>query len=170
MTEGTGGPGPELLGTRLRHLLDLVEGDVTEVYADLGLAGFRPRYTPIVWAVASSERSSIRDLAAAVGVTHSAASQTVAQMAEDGLVVLTPGTDARTRIVELTPKARRLLPLLRAEWQATTEAARVLDAELSTPLSAVLDEAIDAVERRSMRRRIADVAPEITRLSHDEAP
>ncbi|APU21698.1 MarR family winged helix-turn-helix transcriptional regulator [Actinoalloteichus sp. GBA129-24] len=170
MTEGTDTTGPELLGTRLRHLLELMEGDVAAVYADLGLADFRPRYTPIVWAVAASGGSSIRDLAAAVGVTHSAASQTVAQMAEDGLVVLTPGSDARTRIVGLTPKAERLLPRLRAEWQATTTAARALDAELSAPLSALVDEAIAAVRRRPMRQRIADVAPDLIAQHRDDRP
>ncbi|WP_371871428.1 hypothetical protein [Phytohabitans rumicis] len=46
---------------------------------------------------------SIRALAGAVGVTHSAASQTVAQMAKAGYVTLEPGTDARQRIVHLTP-------------------------------------------------------------------
>src|SRR5262249_36433404 len=70
-------PGPEVLGTRLRHLLELLEGDVAQVYADLGLAGFRSRYTPIVRILATAGPSAIRDLALAIGVTHSAASQTV---------------------------------------------------------------------------------------------
>jgi DNA-binding MarR family transcriptional regulator len=150
--------GPELLGTRLRHLLELLDGDVAGVYADLGLAGFRPRFTPIVRVLAASEPHSIRDLAQAVGVTHSAASQTVAQMAKDDLVVIAPGDDARERVIRLTPKARSLLPMLEAEWSATAAAAAELEAELSFPLSRLVGEALDALRRRPMRQRIADVA------------
>ncbi|MEH0829518.1 MULTISPECIES: MarR family winged helix-turn-helix transcriptional regulator [unclassified Micromonospora] len=154
-------PGPELLGTRLRHLLDLLDGDVAAVYADLGLPGFRPRFTPIVRALASGGPAPIRALAQATGVTHSAASQTVAQLAKEDLVTLTPGADARQRIVHLTPKAEALLPVLDAEWAATTAAARRFEAELPYPLSRLVDEALAALGRRSMRQRIADVAPDL---------
>jgi DNA-binding MarR family transcriptional regulator len=149
-------PGPEVLGTRLRHLLERLDGDVAQVYADLGLAGFRPRYTPIVRILATAGPSPIRDLARAIGVTHSAASQTVTQMADEGLVALRPGEDARHRIVRLTPKARRLLPVLDKEFAVTTAAARALDAELSYPLSRLVDEALEALRRKPMRTRIAE--------------
>jgi DNA-binding MarR family transcriptional regulator len=152
--------GPELLGTRLRHLLDLLDADVQAVYADLGLDGIRPRFTPIIRTLAAAGPSSIRQLARAIGVTHSAASQTVAQMARQELVELTPGEDARQRIVRLTPKAKRLLPALDAEWAATAAAASALEAELSFPLSRLVDEALAALSRRPMRERIAAAALE----------
>ncbi|MEV6581890.1 MarR family transcriptional regulator [Streptomyces sp. NPDC051582] len=138
-----------------------MDGDVASVYADLGLTGFRPRFAPVVRALAASGPSSIRDLARATGVTHSAASQTVAQMAEEALVGFAPGADARQRIVRLTPKAESLLPMLDAEWAATTAAATQLEAELSFPLSRLVGEALDALRRRPMRRRITDAAPRL---------
>ncbi|MFE0422042.1 MarR family winged helix-turn-helix transcriptional regulator [Streptomyces sp. NPDC058953] len=150
--------GPELLGTRLRHLLELLDGDVAAVYADLGLPGFRPRYTPVVRVLAAEGPRSIRDLALATGVTHSAMSQTVARMAEDGLATLSPGADARSRIVRPTPAAEELLPVLARESAATAEAAARLEAELSYPLSALVDEAIAALRGRPMRARIAECA------------
>jgi DNA-binding MarR family transcriptional regulator len=156
-----GTPGPELLGTRLRHLLDLLDADVSAVYTDLGLDGFRPRFTPIVRELATAGPSSIRDLAKATGVTHSAASQTVAQMARQDLVVLAPGADGRERIVRLTRAAERLVPVLEAEWAATAAAATALEAELSFPLSRLVDEALEALRRRPMRERIATVAPDL---------
>ncbi|MEU6744172.1 MarR family transcriptional regulator [Streptosporangium sandarakinum] len=148
-------PGPELLGTRLRHLIDLMDAEVAAVHADLGLEGFRPRFAAVVRALAAAGPRSIRDLARALGVTHSAASQTVAQMARQDLVTLTPGEDARTRIVRLTPRAEALLPALEVEWDATAAAAAELEAELSFPLSALVEEVLDALERRPLRRRIA---------------
>ncbi|MFH8371217.1 MarR family winged helix-turn-helix transcriptional regulator [Streptomyces sp. NPDC018031] len=146
---------PELLGTRLRHLLELLEADVAAVYTDLGLAGFRPRFTPVIRVLAASGPAAIRDLAEATGVTHSAASQTVAELVRAGLVAVVPGQDARRRIVRLTPEAERLLPALAAEHTATTAAAIAFEAELSFPLSRLVDEALDALHRRPMRERIA---------------
>ncbi|WP_433370115.1 MarR family winged helix-turn-helix transcriptional regulator [Streptosporangium sp. CA-115845] len=146
---------PELLGTRLRHLLDQLDAGVAAVYTDLGLDGFRPRYTPILRTLAATGPSSIRDLGRAIGVTHSAASQTVAQLAKEGLVTLTPGADARQRIVRLTARAESLMPLLDKEWAATSAAAAELEAELSYPLSRLVDEALESLSRRPMRDRIA---------------
>ncbi|MBB5802508.1 DNA-binding MarR family transcriptional regulator [Saccharothrix ecbatanensis] len=149
-------PAPEFLGTRLRHLLDLLDSGVARVYTDLGLPGFRPRYTPVIRLVHTGGPQSIRDLANTIGVTHSAVSQTVNQMRRDGLVDLRPGDDARQRIVHLTDHARAILPTLDAEWQATTAAARTLDAELPHPLTDLVAAALEALGERPMHDRIHD--------------
>ncbi len=145
----------ELLGTQLRHLLELLDGAVAEVYRGLGMAGFRPRYTPILRVLAADGPQSIRELAKATSVTHSAASQTVAQLTREGYVELEPGRDARQRIVHLTPAARSMLPKLEAEWAATTAAASELEDELPFSLSELLAATTAALERRSFRERIA---------------
>ncbi|MFE9750005.1 MarR family winged helix-turn-helix transcriptional regulator [Saccharothrix saharensis] len=149
-------PAGQFLGTRLRHLLDLLETDVARVYTDLGLPGFRPRYTPVIRLVHTHGPQSIRDLADTIGVTHSAISQTANQMRRDGLVDLKPGDDARHRIVHLTDHARAILPTLDAEWTATTAAARDLDAELPYPLTTLVDAALRALGEKSLRDRITD--------------
>ena len=146
------------LGTLMRHLLELLDGDVARVYADLGVPDYRPRYSPVVRALTDLGPLSIRDLAAAVGVTHSAASQTAAQMARHGLLTLEAGTDARQRIARLTDRARALLPLIEAEWAATSAAAAELEAELPAALTEVLIQAERAVLARPVRTRIADAA------------
>ncbi len=144
------------MGTLLRHVLELTEADVSAFFEDIGLGDYRPRFTPIVRAIVARGPMPIRDLAAEVGVTHSAASQTVAQMARQDLVSLRPGRDARQRIVSLTEKTRRLMPTLEAEWTATQAAAEHLEAELPYPLREVLVAAIEALERKSLRDRIAE--------------
>lgn len=155
-------PGPELLGTRLRLLLTELDAGVAAVYDDLGLEGVRPRYAPVLRALAADGPSSIQDLAAATGVTHSAASQTVAQLVKDGLVTVGPGSDGRRRIASLTARARSLLPALDAEWRATAAAATAFEAELPFPLSELIGEALEALRRRPMRERILDAAPHAT--------
>ncbi|WP_369196747.1 MarR family winged helix-turn-helix transcriptional regulator [Streptomyces djakartensis] len=149
-------PDPCAVGTLLRHVLELLDGDVAEVYAEQGVPEYRPRFSPAVRALVAEGPLPVRDLAAAMGVTHSAASQTAAQMARAGLVTHTPDpSDARRRLVALTAKARALLPRIEAEWEATRAAMAELDAELSVPLARVLAETVEAVTRRPFRERIA---------------
>ncbi|RQW82890.1 MarR family winged helix-turn-helix transcriptional regulator, partial [Micromonospora globispora] len=151
----TGTPDREALGTLLRHVLELLDGDVATVYADLDLAEYRPRFSPLVRVLVADGPLPIRDLATRVGVTHSAASQTVAQMSRAGLVTLRPGADARQRIVALTDRAYGLLPVIEAERAATTTAMRDLDAELPVPLADELYAVLAALRRRPLRDRIA---------------
>jgi DNA-binding MarR family transcriptional regulator len=148
-------PEPDAVGTLLRHILELLEGDVAQVYRDQCLAEYRPRFSPVVRALLAEGPLPVRDLAETIGVTHSAASQTAAQMARAGLVTHTPDPkDARRRLVALTPKARALLPQINAEWEATLAAMADLDAELSMPLAQLLTEVAEAVHTRPFRDRI----------------
>ena len=146
------------LGTQLRHVLELMDADVAGVLADLGLAGYRPRFSPVVRALVALGPLPIRELARAVSVTHSAASQTVAAMSRHGFVVLEPGQDARQRVVHLTERTRQALPLIQAEWAATSSAAAELDAELPFPLGELVPAIAAALERKPFRQRIADSA------------
>jgi DNA-binding MarR family transcriptional regulator len=152
------------VGTKLRHVLELLDGDVAKVYVDLGLPEYRPRFSPVVRALLASGPVPIRDLARDVGVTHSAASQTVNQMARAGLVDLKPGTDGRQRIVHLTPKVRELMPVIDAEWNATVAALAELDRELPVSLGDLLTEVVLALRRRPFRQRIAESGLDPARL------
>lgn len=143
------------LGTQLRHLIDLLDGDVAQQYKDAGLA-YRPRYTPIMRALTELGTASISQIADAAGISQPAATQTVNLMKKDGLVAVAPGTDGRQRLVTLSGQGRQMLPALEACWRATKAAADGLDAQLSVPLSHVLNEAILALEKESFHARISE--------------
>ena len=115
---------------------------------------YRPRYTPVVRALLDLRSASIRTIARHAGLTHSAASQTVAQMMRAGLLRVKQGDDARERIVSLSPRATAMIPSLRRLWATTNEAARELEAELRFPLSQLVQDAIDALERRPFAERL----------------
>ena len=142
------------LGTLLRHLTDLLDGDLAQVYASIGV-DYRPRYTPVYRILVEQERATIREIASRAGITHSAASQTVTEMVRHGLVEVRPGIDRRERLVKLTAKGRALQSKVQSQWQVTARAAEGLDRELSASLSALLQEAISALESRPFRERIA---------------
>ena len=145
------------LGTLMRRLIELLDRDVEAAYKAAGLT-WRPRYTPILRALMAEGEASIRSMSRQIGITHSAVSQTVSQMARDGMVELRSGSDARERIVALTNKAEAMIPALQRQWAATNAAADELDAELSTPLSKVAAEAIEALTQRPFRDRIKRAA------------
>lgn len=140
-------------GVLLRRLIEHLDGTVEQLYVHAGL-DYRPRYTPIVRALLNDGPTTLRGLSTRTGVTHSAISQTVAQMAARGWVALEPGTDARERIVTLTPFALERLPLLERCWAATDVASRSLDEDIGQPLADVLVEALDALQRKPLADRL----------------
>ncbi len=140
-------------GVLLRRLIEHLDGAVEQLYVEAEL-DYRPRYTPIVRALLNEGPATLRALSTRTGVTHSAISQTVAQMAARGWVVLETGSDARERIVSLTPFALERLPLLERCWAATDAASRSLDEEIGQPLADVLLGALDALQRKPLTERL----------------
>jgi DNA-binding MarR family transcriptional regulator len=146
------------LGTLLRSLIDALDGDVERAYAEAGL-DFRPRFTPVVRLLAAGDPLRIKDLAAGVGLSHSALSQTVGQLAARGWVELEPGVDGRERVVRLTSQARAALPQLERHWAATAGAAASLNQDLGLDLEDVVRRALEALQDKPFRARIAEAAP-----------
>lgn len=149
------------LGTLLRSLIDALDGDVERAYVEAGL-DFRPRFTPVVRLLAAGDALRIKDLAAGAGLSHSALSQTVGQLVARGWVELEPGTDGRERVARLTPRARAALPQLERHWAAAAGAAASLNDDLGQDLEDVVRRAIEALERRPFRARIAEAAAALT--------
>jgi DNA-binding MarR family transcriptional regulator len=142
------------LGTQLRHLIELLDGAVEQSYLEAGLA-YRPRYTPVMRALLAQAPLTVGEIAARAGITQPAATQTVALMVKEGLLVATPGKlDGRQKLIDLGEAGRAMLPELERCWQATARAAASLDAQLPYPLSQVLAEAIDALREESFGDRI----------------
>ncbi|OOG48208.1 hypothetical protein B0E52_02955 [Rhodanobacter sp. C06] len=146
------------MGTQLRRLVNHLDSAVEEAYRRAGL-DYRARYTPIVRMLIEQGSCTLREISQSIGISHSAVSQTVSQMASRQLVDVCSATDGRERLVSLSPQARALLPDLERCWRATARAAASIDAELSFPLSTLLNEALQALERRSFSTRLASAPP-----------
>ena len=144
-------------GVLLRRLTEHLDGAVERWYARAGL-DYRPRFTPIVRALLERGPLSLRALSDHIGVSHSAVSQTVAQMVAKGWVAPGPGRDGRERIIALTPFAMQRLPLLERCWAETETASRTLDADIGQPLADVLIRALDALERRPFADRLSEAS------------
>jgi DNA-binding MarR family transcriptional regulator len=143
------------LGTQLRALLDKLDGELMRLYREAG-SEFRPKYYPIARVLRAEREVSLAQLARRCGVTHSAVSQTAAEMARGELVRMRPGKDARERLVSLSARGKRTCDRLEALWLAVDAAAAELDAELSAALSSVVAEALDALARRPFGGRVRE--------------
>jgi DNA-binding MarR family transcriptional regulator len=105
-----------------------MDHDIARLYDERGVRGVRPRFAMPFIPLGRRGAMTIRELAAALEVTHSAMSQTVSALRREGLVRSIPGADARTREVALTERAQQLLlPFLEAEWPATEQAVAELE-------------------------------------------
>lgn len=142
------------LGTQLRHLIELLDGAVEAAYEEASLR-YRPRYTPVMRALATHGALTIGEIAAQAGITQPAATQTVAVMVKEGLLETSAGKlDGRQKMVRLSATGRAMLPRLQQCWQATAAAAASLDAQLPYPLSEALADAIAALREQPFGERI----------------
>jgi DNA-binding MarR family transcriptional regulator len=140
----------------LRLLQEAMDADIGQIYTRAQISGLKPSFVMELLRLHARGPMTITELAESVQRTHSAMSQKVAAMRTAGLVRTVPGTDARTKKVALTAKARKITALLAAEWRATEAAIADIEAEIPYPLSQVVADISEALRRRSFYERIAD--------------
>jgi len=140
----------------LRLLQASIDADIARVYAEAQVEGLKPSYVMELIRLHARGPMTITELAESVQRTHSAVSQKVAAMRDAGLVHTTTGPDARSKKVELTARASRLIARLAAEWRATEAALAELEDEIPYPLSRVVTDIEAALRRKSFHDRIAE--------------
>lgn len=139
----------------LRLLQAAMDADIARVYAEAQITGLKPSFVMELIRLHTRGPMTITELAESVQRTHSGTSQKVAAMRAAGLVRTAPGADARSKKVTLTAKARRIAGRLAAEWRATEAALADLEAEIPYPLSQVVTDIEEALQRKSFHDRIA---------------
>lgn len=132
-----------------------MDREIEQLYRERGVTDLPARFTMPLIRLNHEGNMTIRQLADAIGVTHSAMSQTIGALRRDGFVTTAPGADGRTREITLTDRARSLLPFLEAEWRATEEAVAELDGEIPYALTTVVADIELALRRRPFRDRVA---------------
>jgi DNA-binding MarR family transcriptional regulator len=140
----------------LRLLQAAMDADIARIYAEAQINGLKPSWVMELLRLHARGPMTITELARSVQLTHSAVSQKVAAMQAVGWVRTTAGTDARSKKVALTAKARRMTGRLAAEWRATEAAIAEIETEIPYPLSRVVTDIEAALRRKSLHDRIAE--------------
>ncbi|MFE3163333.1 MarR family winged helix-turn-helix transcriptional regulator [Streptomyces sp. NPDC059224] len=149
-------PTQQSLWRPVRLLQASMDADIAQVYSEQQIDGLKPSFVMELLRLHACGPMTIAELAESVQRTHSALSQKVAAMRTAGWVQTVVGDDARTKKVTLTDKARRIVDRLAAEWRATEAAVADLETEIPYPLSQVVADIEQALERRSFHDRIAE--------------
>ena len=140
----------------LRLLQAAMDADIARVYDEAQISGLKPSWVMELLRLNARGPMTIAELAKSVQLTHSAVSQKVAAMRAADWVRTAAGADARSKRVALTAKAGRIVGRLAAEWQATEAAIAEIDAEIPYPLSRVVTDIEEALQRKSFHDRIAE--------------
>jgi DNA-binding MarR family transcriptional regulator len=140
----------------LRRLQAAMDADIARIYAEAQIHRLKPSFVMELLRLQARGPMTITELARSVGRTHSAVSQKVAAMRAAGWVRTAAGTDARSKKVMLTAKASRITGRLAAEWRATEAAIAEIEAEIPYPLSRVVTDIEQALQRKSFHDRIAE--------------
>jgi len=136
-------------------VLSGIDDEIARVYAENGIPDLKPTWAMEIIRLHVRGPMTIAELARSVERTHSAMSQKVAAMRAAGWLETSPGPDARSKKVTLTPKAERIAAKLAAEWRATEASITELEAEIPYPLTRVADDIAAALARQSFHDRIA---------------
>jgi len=133
-----------------------MDADIARIYSERRIDGLKPSFVMELLRLHACGPMTITELAQSVGRTHSALSQKVAAMRAAGWVQTVAGDDARSKKVTLTDNARGIVGRLAAEWRATEAAVADIEAEIPYPLTRVVTDIEQALERKSFHDRIAE--------------
>jgi len=131
-----------------------LETDIERLYLRRGAPEMRARFAVPLLHLAQIERATIARLADAVGVTHSAMSQTVDAMGRFGWTATGRGRDGRIRVVELTDAGRAVLPALERVRRAVAQSLGDIDGSLPAAPSSLGLGLASALRQRSLYERV----------------
>ena len=141
------------LAARLRRASAAIDADATRVYAALGVA-FEQRWFGVLDALSQQETLTVNELAAFLGISHAAVSQTRQSLEQSGLIVsVADPDDARRRKLAISADGWALVERLRPIWNALAAVAEELDGEAGE-ITGRLDQLEEALARESLFDRI----------------
>lgn len=156
------------LGELLRYVAELIDQGAEVRYRALNLT-YRPRYTPVLRAIAAGAQS-VTDITTRTHLTQGAVSQTLSLMMADGIVARHALEDARKSGFHLTHKGKHLLEVLAPQWRITFAAIDALEKEIGHPLLRVLEDTARALERQDFAARLEAAGHSHPTKAHAHAP
>jgi DNA-binding MarR family transcriptional regulator len=147
--------GVQTFGTRLRRLLERLNGNVTDLYRDR--LGFEQRWFALGMLLYKRGPVDVGTAASMLGQSHVAITQVANAMEGAGLVERQPGKeDRRRKVLVLTKSGTATLGRVEAISMRVEAAAQALIDEAAPQFMQMIDALDDALEWRDFASRIAD--------------
>ncbi len=150
-----------VMGSRLRRLSETFIQEVNQAYAQRGIA-FDASWFPVFYFLSQQDEVSIKDIADALNVSHSAMSQLVSALQKKGLVKsVVSVADARRKVITLTAKGKKLLEQIQPVWRAleTAMAGLTASGKESAKILQALTQIEKALEQDALVNRITQALP-----------
>ncbi|MGB3626490.1 MAG: MarR family transcriptional regulator [Henriciella sp.] len=145
--------GVTALGTRLRRLLERLNGPVTQLYRDE--LGFEQRWFALLQLLGARGEVRMGEAASALGVSHVAIVHAVTEMTRKGLVEKRADkADRRVSLIALSDGGRDVLARVRALSGRVDEAALGLLAEAAPDFMTSLNRLDEALETTGFAERL----------------
>jgi DNA-binding MarR family transcriptional regulator len=130
------------LSTRLMRLAEWTRKDVTKIYKEYGIA-FESKWFPVLYVLSRRSPLSVGELAEELGYAHPSVIALVKEMEKNGLIrSVVSKTDARKRMLQLTPKALKFKEKMQPLW----DQMRVIAGQIYNNGSSLL-QAVNDVEK-----------------------
>lgn len=140
------------LGTRMRRLQEALTADAERLYDEMGIK-FRVSYFYIIYALSVQGAMPISEIARLAGFSHSAVSQTVKRLIQEGFVETRATEDARQKQVDLTSLGRETHHQVKPVWDAFEQVMKDAIKEGGTDFIKAIDGIETAFERKSFYDR-----------------
>lgn len=146
--------GGAALGARLRRLSERFDRETAQIYAAHGVR-FEQRWFGLLNQIVLNGPMTVGEIAEALAITHVSVSQSRRALEGAGLVsAASDPSDARRRLLALTPEGEALVASLKPLWQALGDCAEELNAAAGNLVS-LLDRLEDALEEHTLFERVA---------------
>ncbi|WP_298334370.1 MarR family transcriptional regulator [uncultured Erythrobacter sp.] len=147
--------GVQTFGTRLRRLLERLNGNVTDLYRDR--LGFEQRWFALGMLLFKRGPLDVGTAAGMLGQSHVAITQVANAMENAALLERRPDDeDRRRKVLVLTSTGKTTLERVEAISLRVEAAAQALIDEAAPEFIQMIDALDDALERRDFASRIAD--------------
>lgn len=150
--------GKMAIGSRLRMLTERITSDAAEIYALYGL-DIKPKWFPVLFALAEGEAKTITGIAREIGQTHPSVSNIVKEMSTKKLIkVIADKEDKRRTKITLSSHGKEVYERLSAEC-ATDVAAAVEEVSAQSPhnLWKAIADWEELLSAKSMLQRVSEV-------------
>lgn len=142
------------LGTRIKNLGELLMKDMARIYREQGI-DFEPRWFTFFQLILQKEEVSVTAIAHDLKQTHPAVVQVINMLEQKDLIRTTKDKeDKRKRLVQLSPKGKKLADKLEPVWLKVKEAAQELLLECEPGLLNNISSLEKALQSQGMYERI----------------
>lgn len=144
------------LGSRLRHLSELITDEAAQIYQLYGIA-FQPRWFPVFYILSEGQGKTITQLAQEIGHSHVSVSQIVKEMVKQGYAVeKSDPKDGRKTVAKLSKTGKAIRSKINDQYLDVNAAIEKAMTETDHNLWKALEEWEHLLERKSLLQRVQE--------------